>query len=415
MKTWISYLAATAFGLAATLLFGESALFSQIMYTITALFVQLGGFVLIPLVFIGFASGIASLRKDSKGGVFARTTILWSILTTLLLTLAAGVVFRFFPALFPASSSAGSDPRSLSIITPQSLSQIFSATLPVNPFYSLVNAESFLFPIIIISLIFGYFLKPNLEVIRPAYVTMNSLSETMMRLAKAYSSVGFFFIFFASSYWFTHMQYEGTLFVAGRFLLMLLAATLGVLLILLPLLFGIASRFRLNPYKVIYRMLAPAIAALFSGSIFFSSPMTISLSRHNLGVQKRVGTTAVPLYTIIGRGGSAMIATLSVLSLLYAAAGQMPSDKVLLIVALSSAMFSYLSPLYLGWEVFFITTITLQFLNLDLHGAELSVIGLMPLLNGLGILLDSYIAAFGAAYTTQRMGVKIDSSYRDTI
>ena len=161
-------------------------------------------------------------------------------------------------------------------------------------------------------------------------------------------------------------------------------------------------------------MLAPALAALFSGSIFFSSPMTISLSRHNLGVQKRVGTTAVPLYTIIGRGGSAMIATLSVLSLLYAAAGQMPSDKVLLIVALSSAMFSYLSPLYLGWEVFFITTITLQFLNLDLHGAELSVIGLMPLLNGLGILLDSYIAAFGR-YTTQRMGVKIDSSYRDTI
>lgn len=415
MKTWISYLAATAFGLAATLLFGESALFSQTMYTITALLVQLGGFVLIPLVFIGFSSGIASLRKDSKGGVFARTTILWSILTTLLLTVAAAAVFRFLPALFPATSSAGSAKETLAIITPQSLSQIFSSVLPVNPFYMLVSAESFLFPIIVIALILGYFLKPNLEVIRPAYVTMNSFSETMFRLAKAFTTAGFFFIFFASAYWFTHMQYEGTLFVAGRFLLMLLATTLGVLFVVLPLLFGIVSRFRLNPYKVLYRMLAPAISALFSGSIFFSSPMTISLSRHNLGVQKRVSATSVPLYTIVGRGGSAMIATLSVLSLLYAASGQMPSEKVLVIVALSTSLFSYLSPLYLGWEVFFIATITLQFLKLDLYGAELTIIGLMPLLNGLGIMVDSYIAAFGAAYTTSRMGVKIDSSYRDII
>lgn len=415
MKTWISYLAATAFGLAATLLFGESALFSQTMYTITALVVQLGGFVLIPLVFIGFSSGIASLRKDAKGAVFARTTIIWSILTTLFLAAVGALIFRFFPAHFPATSSAGSSKLTLSIITPQSLSEIFSATLPTNPFYTLVSAESFLFPIIVIALIFGYFLKPNLEVIRPAYVTMNSFSETMFRLAKAFTSIGFFFIFFASSYWFAHMQWEGTLFVAGRFLLMLLAATFAILLVILPLLFGIVSRFRLNPYKVLYRMMAPAIAALFSGSIFFSSPMTISLTRHNLGVQKRVSATSVPLYTIIGRGGSAMIATLSTLSLLYAASGSLPSERVLIIVSLSAALFSYLSPLYLGWEVFFITTITLQFLKIDLHGAELTVVGLMPLLNGLAILLDSYIAAFGSAYTASRMGVKIDSSYRDII
>jgi len=408
-------LAATAFGLAATLLFGESALFSQIMYTATALVVQVGGFVLIPLVFIGFASGIASLRKDAKGGVFARTTIFWSIFTTVVITLIGAVVFRFFPTLFPVSSTAGSPAHGLGFVTPDSLPRIFSSILPINPFYTLVSAESFLVPIIVIALILGYFLKPNIEVIRPAYVTMNSLSETMFRMAKAYSSVGFFFTFFAASYWFTHMQYEGTLFVATRFLLMLLGSAFAVLFVVLPILFVLFTRFRINPYKVLYRMIAPATAALFSGSIFFSSPMTISLSRHNLGVQKRVSATSVPLYTILGRGGSAMIATLAVLSLLFAATGEIPSDKVLAFVALSAAMFSYLSPLYLGWEVFFITTISLQFLKIDLYGAEMTVLGLMPLLNGLGTMIDSYIAAFGSAYTTQRMGVKIDSSYRDIV
>ncbi|NBK24034.1 MAG: dicarboxylate/amino acid:cation symporter, partial [Spirochaetia bacterium] len=270
MKTWISYLAATALGLAATLLFGESGIFQQLMYTITALLVQLGGFVLIPLVFFGFSSGIASLRKDSKGGVFARTTILWSLLTTVFLVAASALVFRFFPSNFPASTTAGTDASVLSMVAPQSLSTLFESMLPVNPFYTLANAESFLLPVLIIALVFGYFLKPNVEVIRPAYVTMNSLSETMFRLARAFSTTGHLFVFFASSYFFSHLQSEGTIFVAERFLLMLLGSTLIVLLGLLPLLFALVTAFKVNPYKVLYRMIAPASAALFTGSIFFS-------------------------------------------------------------------------------------------------------------------------------------------------
>ncbi|NCC63120.1 MAG: dicarboxylate/amino acid:cation symporter [Spirochaetia bacterium] len=415
MKTWISYLAATALGLAATLLFGESGVFQQLMYTITAVLVQVGGFVLIPLVFFGFSSGIASLRKDDAGWVFSRTTVFWSIISTLLLALFGAMVFRFFPTYFPASSSAGSNATNLLALAPQSLSSLFESLLPINPFYTLANAESFLLPIIIVSLIFGYFLKPNADVIRPAYVTMNSLSETMFRLGRSYSSVGQFFVFFAAAYWFSNLQREGTIFVAHRFLVMLLVGTCSVVLILLPLLFGLVTRFRVNPYRILYRMLGPATAALFSGSIFFSSPMTISLSRHNLGCQKRVSATAIPLYTLIGRGGSAMIATLSVLSLIFASTAAMPSDKVILFVALSSALFAYASPLYLGYEVFFISIIALQFLDINLYGAQMTMIALMPLLNGLGTLIDSYIAAFGSAYTCQRMGVRVETAYQDCI
>ncbi len=415
MKTWISYLAATALALAATLLFGDSTGFAQLMYTISALFVQLGGFVLIPLVFFGFSSGIASLRKDSKGFIFARTTILWSIFTTLVLSLCGAFIFRVLPSYFPASSSAGTDASSLSALAPQSLSTLFNSLLPINPFYTLVNAESFLLPIIIIALVFGYFLKPNVEVIRPAYVTMNSLSETMFRLTRAFGTAGHLFVFFAASYWFSHLQQEGTIFVAGKFLIMLLVSTFTVLLVLLPLMFGLATRFRANPYVVLYRMIAPASAALFTGSIFFSSPISIPLSRHNLGCQKRVSATAIPLYTLIGRGGSAMIATLSILSLIYASAQTMPTDQVILVVALTSALFSFASPLYLGYEVFFIAIIVLQFLKIDLYGAQMTLVAMMPILNGLGILIDSYIAAFGATYTCQRMGVLLESAYKDIL
>jgi hypothetical protein len=88
---------------------------------------------------------------------------------------------------------------------------------------------------------------------------------------------------------------------------------------------------------------------------------------------------------------------------------------VIIFVALSSALFAYASPLYLGYEVFFISIIALQFLKIDLYGAEMTLVALMPILNGLGILIDSFIAAFGSAYTCQRMGVLTESAYRDIL
>jgi Na+/H+-dicarboxylate symporter len=402
-------------GLAATLLFGDSETFRQAMYTITAFLVQVGGFVLIPLVFFGFSSGIASLRKDAEGGCLAWTTAVWSILSTLLLAFFGVLVFRLVPVHFPASSTAGSDASFIDSIASQSLTNLFQSLMPISPFYSLSSAERFLLPVIIISLVLGYFLKPNVEVIRPAYVTMNSFSETMFRIARAYATAGHLFVFFVAAYWFSRLQQEGTVFVSATLILTLAVSTVVVVLGLLPLLFGLLTRFKVNPYRLVYRMLSPAIAALFSGNLFFSGPMTISLSRHNTGCQKRVSATAVPLYTIVGRGGSAMVGSACVVSLLLAATGTMPSAKVLLWIALSTATVSYASSLHLGYEVFFIAVIALKLLKIDLYGAEMTLVGLMPLLNGIGALIDSFVAALGTAFTCQTMGTRIDSAYLDII
>ena len=45
----------------------------------------------------------------------------------------------------------------------------------------------------------------------------------------------------------------------------------------------------------------------------------------------------------------------------------------------------------------------------------MTLVALMPILNGLGILVDSFIAAFGSAYTCQQMGVLTESAYRDIL
>lgn len=415
MKTWISYLAATAFGLAATLVFGESSFFQQATYTVTAVLVQLGGFILIPLVFFSFSAGIASLRKDGKGCTFARTTVFWSVFSTLLLVLSAAAVFRFLPLPFPASSSAGTDPGTFSSVGLQSFSTFLGHLTIVNPFYTLVKAEGFLLPVIIIAFFLGWFLKPNVEIIRPAYVVMNSFSETFFRLARAWAQCGAIFLFFISSHWLISVAKEGTVFVMLPFLMILGLGVLLALFVILPLLLAIFSLFSVNPYRILYRMLAPALAGMFTGSIFFTTPATMSLARQNLSVQKRVSGTAIPLYTLIGRGGSALVSTLATLTMIYSATGSVPEDMILLTIALASALFSFVSPLYVGFEVFFITTLTLNFLKIDLYGAHMSMVALMPILNGVGILIDTYVASFGAAYTCSRMGVLVKTPHRDIV
>ena len=134
--------------------------------------VQLGGFILIPLVFFSFSAGIASLRKDGKGCTFARTTVFWSVFSTLLLVLSAAAVFRFLPLPFPASSSAGTDPGTFSSVGLQSFSTFLGHLTIVNPFYTLVNADDFLLPVIIASSSGGF--KAERRDHPSAYVVMNS-------------------------------------------------------------------------------------------------------------------------------------------------------------------------------------------------------------------------------------------------
>ncbi len=415
MKTWITYLAAAAMGLAATLLFGETAAYQQSMSIISSFLVQFGSFILLPLVFIGFASGVASLRKDSRGGTVAWTTILWSFCGTVLLTVLGAVAFKFLPAMFPATSTAGANAEIVNSIGVGTFSEVLSSVFQGNPFYTLVVSGTYLLPIIFVAWILGFAIKPNVEVIRPAYVVMNSFSEAMFRVAYIFSCIGFAFLFFISAAWFAQVWKDGTVFVAISFMRTLLIIVGIMLFGFLPLFYAVFTKFRRNPYRELYRMIAPATAALFSGNIFFSTPILMSVTRHNLGTQKRISATAIPAYTVIGRGGSALVATICVCSLLYAATGSVPSWTVVLMVAGACTQFSFICSFSLGFEVVFISIVALRILKIDLYGAEMTLFGLLPVLNGLGIMMDTVIAGLGTSATSDIMGTTAPAPYKTTL
>lgn len=414
MKTWITYLASVLMGFATCLIFGDSTIATGIFSSITTFLVNLGIFLFIPLTVITFASGIASLRKDKLGAKTTIVAVVWAAASTLVLSIIAAIAFYFMPVKFPVSSSAGSDAAIFSTIFNSATSYALNGLYPSNPFLTLAATSYYILPLLIISWILGVSLKPSADIIRPAYTVMNSFSEVMYRIVRTVSAYGFILVYAGSSYLFLALYQEKTILVSPEFVKLFLAASLVALLVVIPLLYAIFTGFKRNPYWVLGRSFSSIATGLFTGNILASSLISEGVSRHNLGVQKRIASTATPLFILIGRGGTALVSTLSVLALLKAVGAEMSLSSTILI-ALALSLTSLLSSIASGYELLIVIYSALKLTNISLYGAEATIIALLPLLSGIAIALDVAICHFGnalAAYST-RTDVKIP--YRDIL
>ena len=415
MKTWITYIAAMLMGLATSLLFGTFTQTAGILSSVSSYMISLGVFISIPVIFITLASGTASLMKDKKGKKVFGFSLLWSVVTAIILAFAAAVVFIAKPEGFPVTSSAGSAPGTLLSHVSYMMSSAGSAMYPLNAFWTLASTTRFILPLIIISWILGLALKPSADIIRPAYTTMNSFSEVMYRVSRTYTVYGFFLVFITSASFFTDVYQEKTIFAVPEYAKLLTIAAIAAVIIVLPLLYAIFTGFRKNPYKVLYRSIASMLMGFTTYNIVAAIPDNESIARQNLGVQKRIASTATPLLSVIGKGGSAFVAVLTMLTLFTETTESMPSASVIAITAITAAAVSFASSVSAGTEIAIITVITLQLLGINLYGAENAIVAFLPILGGLATMIDSLIVSFGNSVVATAVGTDVEIPYRDTI
>lgn len=414
MKTWITYLASVLMGFASCLIFGDSTVATGIFSSITTFLINLGIFLFIPLSVITFASGIASLRKDKLGAKITVVAVVWAIVSTLVLSIIAAIAFYFIPVKFPVSSSAGSDASIFATIFNNAASHAISGLYPSNPFLTLATTSYYIIPLLIISWILGISLKPNADTIRPAYTVMNSFAEVMYRIIRTVSAYGFLLVYTGSSYLFLALYQEKTILVSPAFVKLFIAASLVAVFVVLPLLYAIFTGFKRNPYWVLGRSFSAIVSGLFTGNILASSLISEGVSRQNLGIQKRVVSTATPLFILVGRGGTALISTLSVLALLKAVGAEMSLTSTVLI-ALALSLTSLLSSIASGYELLIVIYGALKLMNINLYGAEATLIALLPLLSGIAIALDVAICHFGNAIVAYATRTDVKIPYRDTL
>ena len=402
-------------GLSSAMLFGTFPQTADILSAVSTYLINLSVFIAVPVLFITFASGTASLMKDRRGRKVALFSILWAIVTTILLSLAAVLIYTIRPVSFPVTSTAGSAPGTLITHASYMLGSSESALYPLNAIWSIASATRFIVPVVIIAWILGLALKPSADIIRPAYTVMNSFSEVMYRISRTFTVLGFFIIYIASASFFAELYEEKTVIASPAYAILTALAVAIALLFLIPFIYAIFTGFKKNPYKAIYRSLAPALFSFVTANTIAALPASESIARQNLGVQKRIASTTIPLLSIIGKGGSAMVSVIALLSLFQATTGEIPSATVSAAVAAVAAVISFVSSAAIGTEALVIAVVTLQILGINLYGAENALIAFSPIICGAGACIDTLLSCIGSSIAAAAIETDVEVPYKDII
>ena len=384
--------------------FSSSTPLLKMMSAATSFLTGVAALLFLVVSFVTIASGTASLRKNRLGGRTVRITIFWAVVTTVILSILGVILANGIPQIFPVSSSAGGNYTEV-------LSSFTSSTDALDS-GSIIG--KFFLPLVFAAFILGAALTPSSDVIRPAYTVMNSFSEAVYRIQRTAAYFGAFYVYVAGTAFFLNIWQEKTAFVSPKPFVALALSVLLVIMVVLPLLYAIFTGFRKNPYGVVGRGLAGLLTAFLSSNIYASSLMGESLSRSNMGIQKRISSTATPLSILIARGGTAFVSTLTTVTLLKTLGAEI-STFALVILALTISSLSLVSFFFPGVEIAVVSVFAIRFLNINVYGAEAAIVALLPILNGFAIMIDVLISFMASAIVGARTKTDAKIPLKDTI
>ena len=384
--------------------FSSSTPLLKMMSAATSFLTGVAALLFLVVSFVTIASGTASLRKNRLGGRTVRITIFWAVVTTLILSLLGVILANGIPQIFPVSSSAGGNYTEV-------LSS-FTSSIDALDAGSIIG--KFFLPLVFAAFILGAALTPSSDVIRPAYTVMNSFSEAIYRIQRTAAYFGAFYVYVAGTAFFLNIWQEKTAFVSPKPFVALALSVLLVIMVVLPLLYAIFTGFRKNPYGVVGRGLAGLLTAFLSSNIYASSLMGESLSRSNMGIQKRISSTATPLSILIARGGTAFVSTLTTVTLLKTLGAEI-STFALVILALTISGLSLVSSFFPGVEIAVVSVFAIRFLNINVYGAEAAIVALLPILNGFAVMIDVLISFMASAIVGARTKTDAKIPLKDTI
>ena len=384
--------------------FSSSTPLLKMMSAATSFLTGVAALLFLVVSFVTIASGTASLRKNRLGGRTVRITIFWAVVTTLILSMLGVILANGIPQIFPVSSSAGGNYTE--VLTS------FTSSIDALDAGSIIG--KFFLPLVFAAFILGAALTPSSDVIRPAYTVMNSFSEAVYRIQRTAAYFGAFYVYVAGTAFFLNIWQEKTAFVSPEPFVALALSVLLVIMVVLPLLYAIFTGFRKNPYGVVGRGLAGLLTAFLSSNIYASSLMGESLSRSNMGIQKRISSTATPLSILIARGGTAFVSTLTTVTLLKTLGAEI-STFALVILALTISGLSLVSSFFPGVEIAVVSVFAIRFLNINVYGAEAAIVALLPILNGFAIMIDVLISFMASAIVGARTKTDAKIPLKDTI
>lgn len=305
MKIWIKYLIGIALGLASALILPFDSLQGvSILNFITEIFVRLGRYILVPLLFF---SGIMAVYRLNDAKLVGKTTI-WTVCviigSSLLLTLLGflSIVLVKLPRI-PIITEKVSQVSTIDI------QNLIREMIPFSSIESLSHG-SFLLPCFIFALIVGAGCCMEHSNLKPILSLTDSLSELFFNISTLFTDIIAIGIIAIMCNW--TIQFKSVI-KSGVFTPLIIMLTVDFIIvagIIYPLIVRALCRGG-KPFKVLHACIVSFITSFFSGDTNLTLPVNMRLGKERLGIRQRTNGFAYPLFSIFARGGSALVVTIS--------------------------------------------------------------------------------------------------------
>lgn len=293
---WKRILAALVLGAAVGLAWGEGA---TAIGWIGELFVRLIRMLVVPLVFLTIAAGVAALADPKRlGSIGAKTLAMYVFTTALAVTTGLTVATLIAPGL--GANFADAIPRA--VAPPKDTARMFIEIIPDNPIGAMASGQTL--SVIFFAILVGAGVIAAGEKADPVRRLLNGGSEVMLKIVTFVMETAPFGVFALIA---VVMGTSGP----SSFLAVLklgVCVLLGSAFVTLVIHGGIVVRLMAwLPPLPFFRGIADAIMVGFSTSSSSATlPVAIRVAERNLGVSPPIASTVLPLGATIGMDGAAM-------------------------------------------------------------------------------------------------------------
>jgi Na+/H+-dicarboxylate symporter len=293
---WKRILVALVLGAVAGLAWGEGA--TSIAW-IGELFVRLIRMLVVPLVFLTIASGVAALADPKRLGSIGVKTLAMYVFTT---ALAVGVGLTVATLIGPGIGATFADAVPKAMGTPPDTARMFIEIIPDNPIAAMAEGKTL--AVIFFAVLVGAGVIAAGKGAEPVRQLLAGGSEVMLKIVGFVMETAPFGVFALVA---VVMGTSGpSSFLAVLKLAICVVIGSAVITLVIHGLIVVRLLAWLPPLPF-FRGIADAIMVGFSTSSSSATlPVAIRVAERNLGVSKPVASTVLPLGATIGMDGAAM-------------------------------------------------------------------------------------------------------------
>ncbi len=375
--------------LAAFILPTENAAFASAVAFLTELFIRVGRYVVVPLL---FTSAIVAVNKLRSSKLLLKTTLL-----TVLIIVLSSLILTFVGLISILIVKLPRIPITVDVATDAFNLDVKGLILSLFPYsgFDALREGSFLLVSLVFAFIIGWESASEETTFKPVFALSDSFSNLFYNIANFFTEIMAILCIAIVCYW--TMDFR-TVIEPGIFtpmVIMFLVDFVIVAGIIYPLILRFVCHDP-HPYKVLYASLAPLILSFFSGDSNLVIPLANRHLRDSLGIRRRCRGFTYPMFSIFARGGAALVSTISFILIWRSYSSlSIPVTDILWIFGLSFGLSFLLGGIPSGGAFVLLTIICSKYAR----GFETSVLLLKPasmIICSFAALFDTLTAMVGS-------------------